>query len=145
MRKRAAAWLTELRDVGRAFLDVLAAEWTALTTDLGHSTRLLTKGVILLVVAAGLLGWATILLSLALVAFLESYLEPWLAALAVAALILLIAALVLAWAMSLLKGATPPRKLVQAHVKGHLDWIGEQLDATAETKDADAGEESADA
>ena len=108
MRRQASVWLAELSGLGRAFLDVLKAEWAALTGDLGDAAKLFLKALLLLLVALGLLGWATILLSLALVAFLENYLEPWQAALVVAIGIILTAAALFAWAKVTLDRATPP-------------------------------------
>jgi hypothetical protein len=133
--RRLSAFVAELSGLGSAFVDVLRAEWATLTADLGASGRLLVRGVVLLCLAAGLVAWSVGLLSLALIAFLERYLEPWAAAAVVGAGLLLIALVIFVVARSVLRRVEPPDLVVRRRVQSHLDWLGSQLDGADATPD----------
>lgn len=140
MRLGSSVPLAALRSLGRAFVEVLKAEWAALIADLGASGRRLARGLIILGLSIVLLGWVAGLASLALVAYLNLFLEMWQAAVIVAAGLLLIAFVLFLWGKSTLAGVKRPSELVQTRVEGHVEWLRSQVD-TARSAD----EESEDA
>lgn len=140
MRLGSLGWLSGLGGLGRAFIDVLEAEWSALTADLGRSGRILLRGLAIVVVALVILGWVAGLLSLALIFFLDQYLPTWAAVLIVAAALTLLALALLLWGRSVLDRFEPPTAVVQSHVEGHVEWVrGEIRRAAASGEEADDG------
>lgn len=140
MRLPTGEWLAALVDIGRAFIDVLKAEWQALTADFGASGRLLARGLLILAVALVLIVWVVILLSLALAAYLETFVERWQAILIVAGGMLVIGVLLLLWGKSVVGRVRKPSEMVQTRLADHRAWLDSQI-GRVETR----GEESEDA
>ena len=127
MSLKSPAWLLPLAAVGRAFIDVLEAEWSALTADLSASARRLLRGLLILCLAMVALGWVLGVISLALISYLHLFLEWWQSAGIVAILLLALSAALFLWAKSILGGIRPPTELVQRRVQEHVAWLQGQF------------------
>lgn len=130
MRFRRPRWLDAIAAVGRAFLEVLAAELGELQRELSHAGRQALRALALLALAVVLLGWVLGLLATALIAYLESLpaLNLWQATLIVAAALVVVIGVLVAWARSILRRIRPPGEMIQSRIRGHLEWVETQVE-----------------
>ena len=132
MRLASAAWLTELRGLGRAFVHVLEAEWSALSAELGASGRTFLRALALFAMAIVILGWVAGLLSLAAVFLLSLYMPTWVSVLIVAGALALLAVLLILRGRVAMARAQPPAEIVKRRVDGHVAWLQSQVGAAGE-------------
>jgi hypothetical protein len=122
MRRAATRWLEAARSVGRALLDVLAAEAAELKADLGRSGRELRLGVILVVLAAGV-GFWTIALGLWVAVELLRLKLSLLAATVVIFCLALVVTLALLWLAKWRLGRVEtPLHAFKRRGREHADW-----------------------
>ncbi len=120
-------WLDELRALGAAFLDVLAAEGEALREDVTLSARRLGVALALFGAAAAVAFWLVAALCFVLVAVLLVWLPLWATALILVGL-LLVATAALAWAATRrLRQFEGPATTVKRRLADHLGWWRESL------------------
>lgn len=127
MRVRRRSWLELIRAVGKALLELAAAEIEALVGDLKASGRALA-GVLLLFVVAAFFGfWTLGLLFYAAVEALTLWLPRWGAALAVAGAGLLGVAIVAGIGWLRLRRLESPAETVRRRVRDHVGWLQESV------------------
>ncbi len=127
MRGRRGSWLQLIRAVGRALLELVAAEIEALAGDLKASGRTLAGAVLLFVVAAFLGFWTLGLLFFSAVELLALWLPRWGAALTTAGAALVAAAIVALVGWLRARRLESPADTVRRHVRDHVGWLQESV------------------
>ncbi len=127
MRGRRGSWLELIRAVGKALLELVAAEVEALVGDLKSSGRTLGRAVLLFLVAAFLGFWILGLLLFSAVELLALWLPRWGAALSVAGAGLLAAAIVGGVGWLRVRRLESPADTVRRRVTDHVGWLQENV------------------
>lgn len=144
MRFRRPRWVDALSAVGRSFLEVVAAELSELQHELSDAGRKALRAVALLALSVVLLGWVLGLLATALIAYLESLpaLNLWQATLIVAAALLVLIVVLVSWAVSILRRIRPPGEMIQSRIRGHLEWVENQVEGPSGTSEVEMDDDA---
>jgi len=126
MRRR-ARWGDLFAPVGEAGLNLVRAEYGALSSEIKGSGRVLLRAVLLLALGLFLLFWAIGALGYLLVEVGSLYLPRWGAALAVLVFFLLIAAALAVAGRRRLRSIDNPAQTVQRRLRDHRDWWDQRI------------------
>ncbi len=127
MRARRASWLELIRSVGRALLELAAAEVEALVAELKSSGRTLGRAVLLFLVAGFFAFWTIGLLLQSTVELLALWLPRWGAALTVAGVGLLAGAIFAGVGWLRVRRLESPAETVRRRVRDHVGWLQENV------------------
>jgi putative superfamily III holin-X len=115
-------WVVLSRELLADVLELADAELEVVRDEIGAVGRRAARALLLIGAALALAFWLVALLGFVLVAALSLWLPPWGAGLVVAGVFLLLAAILLAIAISRLKRIESPVEIFFRHLRGHLDW-----------------------
>ena len=138
-----------LRSLGDSLIEVIGAEWTALTGDLRSSGRRFSLAVGLLALAAFLLFWAVGAAGFVLFEILILWVPGWAAALVVCGVFLVVGLTVGLVGRKRLRTLELPADTVRRRLDDHMEWwqsnlLGDEGDESAQQLGggADPGQES---
>lgn len=122
MAERRASFSDSVREVVQALIDLARAEISALTADLEEQARQAARVGLLLVVASVFVFWAVGSLLAGSVLVLALWLDPWVAALVLGVLLLLIAGIFLWLARARMRHLDTPANLTRQHLQDTANW-----------------------
>lgn len=123
----ARKWISLLRSLGEALVEVLSAEVAALREDVASTGRHLAIAVVLAGVAATMVFWALGAAAFLVYQILRLWLSGWLSALIVLSLLLLLASIVGALARRRFQRVESPAATVRRRITDHQKWWEESL------------------
>lgn len=123
---RRSRWRRSLLSVGRASVDLVGAELGALAEDLKSSGRVLSRSLVLLLLAAFFLFWALGALVCVAIVVLALWLPLWGAALAVLGALLVLTAMLGGLGWRRIRRLETPARTVKRRVANHALWLRSQ-------------------
>lgn len=138
MSEERRTWLGMTRDVGAAFGDLVRAELTAITDDLGRSGTALVRALIVAAIAAAFAFWTLGLVVYFVVELLVAVLPRWGAVGIVLAVFLIATAVLLLVVRARLAAIEPPAATVRRRLDDSRRWWTTRV-APPESSADDAG------
>jgi len=123
----ARRWISLVRSLGEALVEVLNAEAAALKEEVASSGRHLAMAVALAGLAAVLVFWAMGTAAFLIYQVLTLWLSGWLSTLIVLGLLLLLALGIAALARRRLQSIESPATTVRRRIADHQQWWQERL------------------